>query len=259
MASLDELSLNEVMLLFEEKKNAEKQADLTKLIALKRNYPQLFSKEFENMAYGLIGDVTSLMESRHFKALRREEEKRKFFVVDHDSWKTGKLDEALAKLEVVYYKYIRDIARELVKESVASSLQICQVNDVTAKIDNVFPFLGILISQLLSHFPEEKREKMQARALFKLNQGEEQATVEEELQPSWCLPLMVFESLQYNLQMLVAKTIKKFDKREGFYSDCLFFCLLEVCEFIGLMSGHVSKSQGQPKKQLIKHIASFIA
>lgn len=257
MPSMDELGLNEVMSLFQEKKQAERQGDLLKLIALKKDYPQLFSKEFESMAYSLLDDMTMLMESRHFKMLRKEEEKRKFFVVDHGSWKTGRLDQALNKLEVIYYNYIKDISRDLVKEAVAASLKICLNNHIDAEIEAVCPLLGTLISQLLTSFPAEKREKMQERALFKLNLGIPSTLGwDSHVGDTLSLPATVVEAIQCHFHDLVRKTVKKFDKRDGFYTDCLFFCLLEVCEFVGQLTSHMATSKDTTKKALIKHITT---
>jgi hypothetical protein len=51
----------------------------------------------------------------------------------------------------------------------------------------------------------------------------------------------------------------KFDQREGFYSDALFFCLMETAEYIGLLIPNIGINEGENKNITISKIQKNIS
>lgn len=80
---LDEMSFSDVISLYYEKRQAMREGNIVKLIALKKKYPEIFIKEKDAQIEEMIAYVKAFQESERYKELCRLELKEKLFVINN--------------------------------------------------------------------------------------------------------------------------------------------------------------------------------
>ncbi|MHB1948724.1 MAG: hypothetical protein ACYCQI_11505 [Gammaproteobacteria bacterium] len=165
---LDEIGINDLLNFYKKKNLLIQEGNLLELIELKKLCPDLFIKEKEIEIDQLIDTTKYLIEMPHFKDLLREEKKRRLISVDFDEWYIGALAETLSRYEKVEYANINQVSRALVKEAIAKCQLIHQKQN-TINVPDIFPYLSYLINEILNYFPDDKKELMFYRAMFKIN------------------------------------------------------------------------------------------
>ncbi len=233
--SLDEIGINDLLELYKKKHTLIQESNLTELINLKKIYPELFVEEKEKEVNQLIETTNFLTQMPHFKAMLHEEKKRKLISIDDKDWQRGRLTEILNQHKKISYVNIHNISRSLVKEAIVICLSICNEKAKNPCLIEIFPLLGQLISEILIMLPKEKREHRLKLAMFKMRGKEVEKSklneIETEISPYYLLRNKVRDSFAAILKDIILK----FDQRKEFHNDLLFFCLIEVAEFIGLL------------------------
>lgn len=256
--SLDQINLNELFKLYAEKNAYVREANLCGLIKLKNSYPDLFNSEKEAEIYQLLETTKYLINTPHFKAMLREDNKKKLIPLDHNQWKLGGLGSMLKQISKVNYSNIHAISREIVKEAIVICRILCEDQGKNIiDISTVFPFLGFLLTEILLQFSSEKRDKMFELALFKIR-GKEEANVMDD---AICVSdehseifLQAECKIKNYFRDMLKIVLDKFDQRDEYYFDSLFFCLMNVAEFIGLLLPNIGIMKSENKYIAINRI-----
>jgi len=219
------MGINDLLKLYEKKNFLMQEGNLSELIELKKFCPELFIKEKEIEFVQLIDTTKYLSEMPHFKAVLREDKKRRLIPIDYEQWQIGMLVETLNRHEKISYTHIHDVSRDLVKEAIVTCRSICNEQENNSSFTKIFPLLGLLINEILILFPQEKREHRLKLAMFKMKGKETEISQYSLLK----------DQIRNSFNSMLKKVILKFDQRKEFYNDSLFFCLIEVSDFIGLL------------------------
>jgi len=233
--SLDEIGINDFLELYKKKNILIQESNLMELINLKKTYPDLFVEEKEKEICQLIETTKYLTEMPHFKAMLHEEKKRKLISIDDKEWQIGRLTEILDQHKKISYVNIHDISRALVKEAIVICQSICDVQINNSCLTEIFPLLSLLISEILIMLPKEKREHRLKLAMFKMRGKELEKSALKEIDTEISPNSLLKNKLRDSFTGILKEIILKFDQRKEFYNDLLFFCLIEVAEFIGLL------------------------
>jgi hypothetical protein len=150
----DDIGFDELLALYAAKATYIREANLCELINLKRSYPELFDLKKEIEVYELLDRTKYLIETPHFKAMLREDKKRKLIPLDHNEWQVGGLAKLLEQHTKITYSHIHAVSREAVKEAIVVCRDICEEQEKRGvDISTVFPFLGFFLTDLLIQFP----------------------------------------------------------------------------------------------------------
>lgn len=235
--NFDEMSVTDLLSYYNKKNLLIQDGNLLELIELKKFCPDLLVKEKEIEVNQLVDTTKYLTDTPHFKALLREEKKRRLIPIDYEQWQIGALIETLNRYEKISYINIHDVSRELVKEAIVTCRTICNEQENHSSLSKIFPLLGLLINEILILFPPEKREHKLKLAIFKMRGKElERSDLKEtETETEVSQYSLLREQVRNSFTSMLKKIILKFDQRKEFYNDLCFFCLIEVADFIGLL------------------------
>lgn len=259
MNNIDDMPFDDLLKLFEQKNYLIKNGNLPALLDLKKLYPDLFLEKKEKELTKLISDIDTIMVMPHIKEKMLEDKKRRLIPVDLDQWKIGMLHEVLQRYETIYFSSIHDVSRALVKESLIICKQGCEQENGENKID-FFPLIGLLINEILNKAPKEKRARHLEGSVFKLR-GRKSDDIK---------PIIIKENNRFynskdviqiknRLQHLLKETMFKFDSRKGFYTDLIFFCLIEVSDFIGILMPAFGYADATKKDMITNQILRYIS
>lgn len=229
--NLEDLDIADILALYTEKQQLTQEGNFLELLSLKKKYPDLFISEKEQEINKLLEDIKFIISMPDFQEKLLAAKKKNLIVIDYDKWQTGILDKELLKQEKIFSNTIYTVSVALVKEAVSTTFQLfAEKNLINFK--NIFPLLGLLLSEILKKFPIERKERMLKVTLFKLS-GDENFQQQN-------FPAQTSLTINYNLknicklyQEMVGKILVKFDMRQEFYMDSVFFLLIECAEFIG--------------------------
>ena len=239
----DEMSVNELYELYQKKYAFIKGENLPELISLKKECPEIFMEENEKAFKELVETTEFLMQMPHLQAKMLAEKKKRLVPMDYEQWKIGMVDEKLADLRKIGLDDMLDISRSFVKESIIQCQSICLQYGFDIDISLCFPLLSYLMNEILVQFPLDKRSYQLKASLFKIRGGKENLpanlNVSQVALSEWENEVLKHSAIKADLETQFRATFKKirmkFNARPGFYEDALFFCLLEVSEFIGLL------------------------
>lgn len=249
--SLDNIGLDQLKKFISLKHTLLQAGDLIGLLELKKQCPGLFIDSEQKEISKLFDDIRSI--SPFLNEKRKLEEQKKWFAVDIQEWKLGVLDDALQHYHHLKYKQIHVISRLLVKESIAGCLAVC-----SAEISDIFPFLSLLLIEILLHFPEDQHDKMIERIFFKISGHPEFIPALSAKGRQWQKQIRFdshYAAIRECMKENIIKILVKFDARKGFYSDLLFFLLIETAAFIGLMTSNIGRGSEESQQEVIEKLA----
>ena len=85
MKPLDELPANDVIEMYLQKHEALREANMEKLLALKKKCPELFEKEKDEQIRDMIEYIKEFQESDRYKELKRLDLKEKLTIIKNDN------------------------------------------------------------------------------------------------------------------------------------------------------------------------------
>jgi hypothetical protein len=226
----DDLSIDEVASLYHKKSILLKEANFSELLTLKKNYPELFIKANEDKFHEMMASTHDLLQLPHFQDMLKQDKKKKFLTADQHEWQSGMLDIALGKIQRLTVLNMFIPARAMVKEAVVNFKMIHTKLGYPDDNATIFPLLGVLLAEIILQSIPEKRIRNLESGIFKLTGQHYKHTPKAHLEVPTLLP-----EIKQVCSNLFKQISSKFDFRPNHYIDSLFFCLVEVSEFIGLL------------------------
>jgi hypothetical protein len=251
----NKLDINTLIALYKKKHDMLAEGDLSALIALKKSLPELFVKENEDQLNDLVSTVNFLMETPHFQEMIKQDKKNKLVTLDYHNWTCDSIKNELEKILLVSIKNVFFISRAFVQSFLIKCLSICrdELNNTTIHMDIVFPFLALLVSKIITLFPQPRQQKMIESALFKLK-IDHAMSIDSDKVSAWKTSVSychIEKTINPIIQDMIDMTTMKFDQRKSFYQDALFFFLINVSEYIGLLLPNIDSNTAGVASMLI--------
>lgn len=232
MRTFDDLGLQEIKSLFSKKKDYIVNNNFEGLMDLKKNYPFLFDPQQEAEFNKLLEYIHGFSNLPHIQHQLREQQKSRLIEVNVDEWNLEEYEKLLITIPVVNVSNIKELSRALVRNSILISKHIFL--DIHIDDSNkIFACVGFLLGEILNLIDIEERRLKHLNTIIRMLTKNLSFYNDEEKSSS--IPIEIKQTIKEKFRNQCLKLFFKFDKRIEFKNDIIFFCLVEVSEYITLL------------------------